>query len=338
MAPQRSDQTPRQLTAAMLSLNRFRPTSIRVQQSPAVSDHTQTGYAFWQTSRTSEKVLYRTVIDQPHLAEEVAEPAPLALRNPPTRVTPLILDVDGSGLPLLGMEPAPKTARLRVISIGTRTGEAVDVLGDDLIPTSRGLLSALPFASDVFDAVAVAGTLEHVVADDDALDEMARVLRPGGLLFLRVPHDDRLAWLDAQNLYTYISGTIGRGQPLAGRPALKFRRHYGREDLLNELTKRGLKARIVTTEGWGAGEILLLGTLLVCRSILGSPQRERRMRAALAPFRRGERRLRAGSFGRDITVVAEKRERGCEGSLAGDDVARHTQVSSVNSDRSSATS
>jgi len=232
----------------------------------------------------------------------------MAPENPPARSKPLILDVDGSGLPLLGLEPSPKTARLRVISIGTRTGEAVDVLGDDLVPTSRGSLTSLPFASDVFDAVAVAGTLEHVVADDDALDELVRVLHPGGLLFLRVPHDDRFAWLDAQNLYTYIAGTLGRGRPLAGRPALKFRRHYGREELLNELSRRGLKARIVTTEGWGAGEILLLGALLTCRSLLSSPQLERRMRTALAPFLRGERRLRAGSFGRDLAVVAEKRE------------------------------
>ena len=66
--------------------------------------------------------------------------------------------------------------------------------------------------------------------------------------------------------------------------------------------------RIVTTEGWGAGEILLLGALLTCRSLLGSPRLERRMRTALAPFLRGERRLRAGSFGRDLAVVAEKRE------------------------------
>lgn len=233
---------------------------------------------------------------------------PPALANPPTRTSPLILNVDGSGLPLLGLEPAPKSARLRIISIGTRTGEAVDVLGDDLVPTSRGALTALPFASDVFDAVAISGTLEHIVADDDALDELTRVLRPGGLLFLRVPRDDRFAWLDAQNLYAYIAGTLGNARPLAGRPALKFRRHYGRDELLDELTRRGLKARIVTTEGWGAGEILLLGVLLSCRWILDSPRLERRARARLAPFLRAERRLRAGSFGRDLTVVAEKSE------------------------------
>ena len=239
------------------------------------------------------------------LAAAAADIESPQLANPPTRVSPLILDIDGSGLPLLGLEPKPISARLRIVSYGTQTGEAVDVLGDALIPTCRGSLSTLPFANDMFDAVTVAGTLEHIVADDDALDEMARVLRPGGLLFLRVPKDGRLAWLDAQNLYTYIAGTTGSGRPLAGRTALRFRRHYGREELQNELIRRGLKPRIVTTEGWGAGEVLLLGTLLASRCVLKSPEIERRARAALAPILRGERRLRAGRFGRDISVVAE---------------------------------
>lgn len=272
------------------------------------------------------------------LADEVAEQAPPVLANPPTRRPPMILDVDGSGLPLLGLEPAPKTARLRIVSFATRVSEAVDVLGDDLVPTVRGSLTTLPFADDVFDAVAVAGTLEHVVADDDALDELTRVLRPGGLLFLRVPRNDRLAWLDAQNIYTYIAGTVGNGQPLAGRPALRFRRHYGREELFQELTRRGLKIRIVTTEGWGAGEVLLLGTLLTCRWLLGSPRLERRARKALAPVLKGERRLRAGNFGRDLAVVAEKLERDATGCNMSRPADRAAQASSTKSDCSSATS
>ncbi len=220
-----------------------------------------------------------------------------------------ILDIDGCGLPLLGLEPAPRQARLDIVTFETRTAEAVDILGDDLVPDVRGHLAALPFGDAEFDAVAVAGTLEHVVADDDALDELARVLRPGGLLFLRVPQDDRFAWLDAQNLYTYVAGTSHRGEPLAGKPALRFRRHYGYGELLAELDRRHLKPRIVTTEGWGVGETLTLGVLVTCRFLFRSPQMERRARSWIAPLVRGERRLRAGRFGRDLVVVAERRTR-----------------------------
>jgi len=217
-----------------------------------------------------------------------------------------ILDIDGCGLPLLGLEPAPRRARLDIVTFETRTAEAVDVLGDDLVPNVRGHLPALPFGDAAFDAVAIAGTLEHVVADDDALDELVRVLRPGGLLFLRVPQDDRLAWLDAQNLYTYIAGTSHRGESLAGKPALRFRRYYGHDELLAELERRGLRPRIVTTEGWGIGEAATLGMLLTCRFVLNAPRAERRVRAWIAPLLRGERRLRAGRFGRDLVVVAER--------------------------------
>jgi SAM-dependent methyltransferase len=47
----------------------------------------------------------------------------------------------------------------------------------------------LPFASESFDLVTCFDVLYHlrVVSDDDALLEMARVLRPEGLILLRVP-------------------------------------------------------------------------------------------------------------------------------------------------------
>lgn len=246
-------------------------------------------------------------------------------RTPQRRV----LDIDGCGLPLLGLEPAPTTARLAVVTLATRAADAVDVLGDDLIPDIRGHLGSLPFEDAAFDAVAVAGTLEHVVADDDALDEMARVLRPHGLLFLRVPRDDRFAWFDAQNLFTYIAGTSKRGEPLAGRPALRFRRHYGRGELLGELQRRGMRPRVVTTEGWGIGEGLYLAMLLSCRWLLQSPEAERRVRAAIDPLVRAERRIQAGRFGRDLVVVAERRSPPDANPAVAD------QASSPNGDRSS---
>lgn len=245
-----------------------------------------------------------TVDQWPEDAPPGAHHATRGLDSPKSRRR--ILDVDGCGLPLLGLEPAPHRARLDVVTFGTLAAEAVDVLGDGLAVNVRGRLDVLPFGDEVFDAVAIAGTLEHVVADDDALDELVRVLRPGGMLFARVPRDDRLAWLDAQNLYTYIAGTSKRGEPLAGRPALRFRRHYDRDELLGELERRRMRPRIVTTEGWGFGEALTLAILLSSRWMLRSPRMERRARALIGPFLRAERRLCAGRFGRDLVVVAER--------------------------------
>ncbi|MGJ8668467.1 MAG: class I SAM-dependent methyltransferase [Oceanococcus sp.] len=52
---------------------------------------------------------------------------------------------------------------------------------------SRATLSALPFADATFDLVATFDVLEHVEDDTTALEEVARVLKPGGKLLLSIP-------------------------------------------------------------------------------------------------------------------------------------------------------
>ncbi len=54
----------------------------------------------------------------------------------------------------------------------------------------------LPFASETFDLVCLFDVLEHIADDREALTEVARVLRPGGTVFLHVPAHP---WLFAQN-------------------------------------------------------------------------------------------------------------------------------------------
>ena len=46
---------------------------------------------------------------------------------------------------------------------------------------------ALPFANGEFDRVVAAEVLEHIPADIQAIDELVRVLRPGGTIALTVP-------------------------------------------------------------------------------------------------------------------------------------------------------
>lgn len=61
---------------------------------------------------------------------------------------------------------------------------------------------ALPFVDGRFDVATCIEVLEHVPAAlrRPALAEIRRVLAPGGLLLLRVPHAGRTAWLDSNNL------------------------------------------------------------------------------------------------------------------------------------------
>jgi SAM-dependent methyltransferase len=59
-----------------------------------------------------------------------------------------------------------------------------------------GDATAMPFGDEAFDRVIAAEVLEHVPADQRALTEIARVLRPGGLLAVTVPAwlPERICW------------------------------------------------------------------------------------------------------------------------------------------------
>jgi ubiquinone/menaquinone biosynthesis C-methylase UbiE len=66
---------------------------------------------------------------------------------------------------------------------------------------------ALPYADASFDAVLSCGVLEHVRDPDGSLDEIARVLRPGGTLYVyKLPN--RLSYLEwiARRLGMYHHG------------------------------------------------------------------------------------------------------------------------------------
>lgn len=65
---------------------------------------------------------------------------------------------------------------------------AVDVLRGRLPgPIELADVTAMPFADESFDAAVLGEVLEHVPDDAGALSEVARVLRPGGVLAVSVP-------------------------------------------------------------------------------------------------------------------------------------------------------
>jgi SAM-dependent methyltransferase len=67
----------------------------------------------------------------------------------------------------------------------------------------------LPFDDVAFDAVLSLGVLEHVASPDASLDELGRVLRPGGRLYVfKLPN--RSSWLEwlARRLGLYYHGAL----------------------------------------------------------------------------------------------------------------------------------
>ena len=60
-------------------------------------------------------------------------------------------------------------------------------------------LEKTPYADESFDAITLTDVLEHVADEKTALDEMFRVLKPGGRLIITTPHKGLFGFMDPDN-------------------------------------------------------------------------------------------------------------------------------------------
>jgi SAM-dependent methyltransferase len=90
-----------------------------------------------------------------------------------------------------------------------------------------GDATAMPFSDGAFDRVIAAEVLEHVPGDQRALSEIARVLRPGGLLAVTVPAwlPERICWRLSEDYHNVPGGHV---------------RIYTRPELETKLRRAGL--------------------------------------------------------------------------------------------------
>ena len=99
------------------------------------------------------------------------------------------------------------------------SGAGLAVTGDAL---------RLPFGDGVFDKVICAEVLEHLADDHSAMNELARVLRPGGLLAVSVPRygPELVNWALSQGYHSVEGGHV---------------RIYRRRQLLERFEAAGLE-------------------------------------------------------------------------------------------------
>jgi SAM-dependent methyltransferase len=236
---------------------------------------------------------------------------------------------------------------------GTRffTAKAKKVVGldpnDDAIDVARGRyphltffeggLEHTDFEPESFDAIVCCDVLEHVDNDRDCLSEIARILRPGGVLILTVPHDGLLSFLDPDNygssllawakwrmpwLYRWYRRRTGRpAPPEQARPVrgAEVHRHYSLEDLVELLDRSdfagGYEVLRVARTGFLL-EALVLNTHYFLKRVL--PGRAQSVMArALAPLSALDYRIPYSRLANNIAVQIVKQARPAGAAAAG---------------------
>lgn len=167
-----------------------------------------------------------------------------------------ILNV-GSGHGFYSLDLALQGARLvncdleaELVEGARQTAESLGLEGQLSFLTADG--SALPMADGRFDAVVCNCVLEHVVDDGAALADMARALRPGGLLYLTVDNAEHglalglleplSAAIKARILWPEVAAapTVSAGLDARLDGLFAVLRRYRREDLEQSLVDLGL--------------------------------------------------------------------------------------------------
>ncbi len=138
------------------------------------------------------------------------------------------------------------------------------------VPRARfavGAAEHLPYPDASFDAVVLLDVLEHVDDERRVVAEIARVLRPGGLLVLSVPHGGLLRWWDSLNVYAWLTGEDGLGLPGAPVTWASYHRHYSR-GALAWLLGGSFTIEQAHGSGLGLAEFAHLAILLLCKRLL----------------------------------------------------------------------
>ena len=98
----------------------------------------------------------------------------------------------------------------QVAAVAAAMDEAGEIPAGASIRTAAGDATAMPFEDGAFDIVIASEVMEHIRADQAAMGEVARVLRPGGTAAITVPAwlPERICWLLSDDYHNVPGGHV----------------------------------------------------------------------------------------------------------------------------------
>jgi SAM-dependent methyltransferase len=164
----------------------------------------------------------------------------------------------------------------------------------------------MPFGDAQFASVTCLDLLAYVHDDQATIVELARVLKPGGRLIVRLPNEGPTAGLDSYNLLRYIADSTHVGKRPPETDELGWRRHFRERELSELLSESGFQVISSRTSGTGLPELAQLSAMIGFRWVRQSEEQYQRVLSWIDRFRDIDNRIPAGGFGYTRTVVAKR--------------------------------
>jgi 2-polyprenyl-3-methyl-5-hydroxy-6-metoxy-1,4-benzoquinol methylase len=174
-----------------------------------------------------------------------------------------------------------------------------------------GSVEKLPFLDDSFDAIVMLEVIEHIDSDVAAVNEVRRVLKPGGTLILSTPNVGMFAFLDPYNVRKAVQRKFSSFYNLAARLVrfesgqftdnMERHRHYRLKELAH-LLKKDFTIRAVHRGG-----LLLYPLTAASISVAGRVWNNQRVLKWLFRLLNWDFQRRFGSLAYNLMILAERK-------------------------------